>query len=214
MNLFFNNCRDIARYVPTMNYNEQRNIKDTTKYSTRKMYKRKQYQRKSIRLREYDYANPNWYYVTICSNDRKIIFGKVENGKMLLNDYGKIVEEEWLKTKELRKNIDLDYYVVMPNHFHGIIIIESRDIASYVPTDEYRKFGKVQPGSLGAIVRSFKSAVTKRINELGKNHSKSIWQSNYYEHIIRNENDLFFTRRYIELNPLKWELDEYYNSEI
>lgn len=87
-----------------------------------------------------------------------------------------------------------------------------RDIGSYVPTDEYRKFGKVQPDSLGAIVRSFKSAVTKRINELGKNTSKSVWQSNYYEHIIRNEKKLFFTRRYIELNPLKWELDEYYNS--
>jgi REP element-mobilizing transposase RayT len=99
----------------------------------------------------------------------------------------------------------------MPNHFHGIIIIESRDKARLVPTDEYRKFGKPIAGSLSTIIGSFKSGVTKRINEL-KGNSGSIWQSNYYEHIIRNEKDLFFTRSYIELNPLKWELDEYYNQ--
>ncbi len=128
---------------------------------------------------------------------------------MILSDYGKIVEEEWLKTKEIRKNIDLDYCVVMPNHFHGIIIIEGRDKARLVPTDE-RKFGKPISGSLSTIIGSFKSAVTKRVNELRKGSAKSVWQSNYYEHIIRNEKDLFFTRRYIQLNPLKWELDEYY----
>ena len=83
--------------------------------------------------------------------------------------------------------------------------------ASLVPTDEYRKFGKPIPSSLSTIIGSFKSAVTKRINEL-KGGLGSIWQSNYYEHIIRNGKDLFFTRRYNELNPLKWELDEYYNQ--
>ena len=89
------------------------------------MFNPKYHHRRSIRLKEYDYTNPNWYYVTICTKDKVCCFGKVKNGKMILNDYGKIVEEEWLKTKEIRKNIDLDYYVVMPNHFHGIIIIES-----------------------------------------------------------------------------------------
>ena len=149
-----------------------------------KMFNQKNHHRKSIRLREYDYTNPNWYYITICSYKRENIFGKVEKNKMILNKEGEIVEQEWLKIKELRKNIDLDYYVVMPNHFHGIVIIESRDKASLVPTEE-RRFGKpVAP----------------------------IWQKNYYEHIIRNEMDLFYIRRYIELNPLKWELDEYYSS--
>jgi putative transposase len=88
------------------------------------MYNPKQHHRKSIRLKEYDYTEPNWYYVTICTHNRQNIFGRVENNKMILNDYGKIAKKEWLKTKEIRKNIDLDYYVVMPNHFHGIIIIE------------------------------------------------------------------------------------------
>ena len=92
------------------------------------MDKPKYHNRKSVRLKEYDYTNPSWYYVTICTNDKACCLGKIRNGKMILNSFGKIIEEEWLKTKHIRKNIDLDYYVVMPNHFHGIIIIESRDI--------------------------------------------------------------------------------------
>ena len=81
-------------------------------------------QRKSIRLKEYDYSFPGWYYVTLCTYNRTNLFGKVVNGKMMLNDSGKIVEEEWLKTKQIRSNVDLDDYVIMPNHFHGIIISE------------------------------------------------------------------------------------------
>jgi REP element-mobilizing transposase RayT len=87
-------------------------------------YNKQKHNRKSIRLKEYDYSFPGWYYVTICTFERQHLFGNIENGKMILNDKGKIVEEEWIRTKEIRKNIDLDYYVTMPNHFHGIIIIE------------------------------------------------------------------------------------------
>jgi REP-associated tyrosine transposase len=173
-------------------------------------YNPKFHHRKSIRLKEYDYSNPNWYYVTICTNHHKNLFGKVISNRMILNDYGKIVTEEWLKTKQIRENVDLDYYVVMPNHIHGIIIIECRDTARCVPTDINRKFGEMIPGSLPAIIRSFKSAATKRINEIRKEPGLSVWQKNYYEHIIRNENDLFNIRKYIELNPFKWFLDEYY----
>lgn len=128
---------------------------------------------------------------------------------MILNKYGKVVEEEWLKTKEIRNNVNLDYYVIMPNHFHGILIIEGRDTARCVPTDETRKFGKMIPGSLSSIIRSFKSAVTKRINEMRNKPGSPVWQKNYYEHILRNEQDLYFTRKYIELNPspreINWE---------
>ena len=174
--------------------------------------KRNPHIRRSIRLKEFDYSNPWWYYVTICTHTRNNLFGKVINAQMRLNEFGKIVNEEWLKTEEIRKNVDLDYYVVMPNHFHGILIINSRDTARCVPTNGNRKFGEMIPGSLPVIIRSFKSAVTKRINELRKKTDSPVWQKNYYEHIIRNEKDLFFTRRYIELNPLKWELDEYYKN--
>ncbi len=143
------------------------------------MYNSKHQNRRSIRLKEYDYTEPNWYYITICSYNKKNIFGMIFKNKMIFNKFGKIVEEEWLKTKEIRKNIDLDYYVVMPNHFHGIMIIESRDTARCVPTDEHRTFGKIQPGSLGAIIRSFKSAVTKRINEIRDKPGSPVWQRNY-----------------------------------
>ena len=179
------------------------------------VYNPQERHRRSIRLKEYDYSNPNWYYVTICTYDRKNLFGEIKNSKMILNDYGKIVEDEWLKTKELRKNIDLDCHVIMPNHFHGILIIERRDTSRCVPTkvNENRKFGEMQPGSLSVIMRSFKSAVTKKINELRSTPGKEIWQKGFYEHIIRNEKDLYNIRKYIELNPLQWEIDEYYLNE-
>ena len=89
-------------------------------------YDSKYHRRRSIRLKEFDYSTPWWYYITICTFDHKKLFGRIEQDKMILNDKGQIVEEEWLRTKDLRENIDLDYYVIMPNHLHGILIIESR----------------------------------------------------------------------------------------
>ncbi len=200
--------------------------------------------RKSIRLEEFDYTNPWWYYVTICSYNHRSIFGGVKNGKMILNNYGEIVKDEWLKTPTIRKNIDLDYYVIMPNHIQGIIIIERRGelnspqdkgendlfskkvvkdsppdtgeenslpgkgVTHYAPTKDNFKSPSQ---TLGSFIRGFKSAVTKRINAQRKTYGDSIWQRNYYEHIIRNERDLYNIRRYIELNPLKWEMDEYFS---
>jgi REP element-mobilizing transposase RayT len=192
-------------------------------------YNSKIHHRKSIRLEVFDYTNPWWYYVTICTDKHRSVFGDVKNGKMILNNYGTIVKDEWLKTPAIRKNIDLDYYVIMPNHIHGIIIIERRgelnspqgkgekDLLQngkegrmqYAPTEN--KF-KSPAQTLGSIIRGFKSAVTKRINEHRKTNGDSIWQRNYYEHIIRNERDLYNIRRYIELNSLKWELDKYYKT--
>ncbi len=84
----------------------------------------KKHNRKYIRLVEYDYSFPNWYYITICTHERINLFGEINNGKMILNELGNVVEEEWLQTKEIRKYVDLDYYIIMPNHLHGIIIIE------------------------------------------------------------------------------------------
>ena len=177
------------------------------------------HRRRSIRLKEYDYSTPWWYYITLCTYERINLYGKVINGKMILNESGKIVEEEWLKTKEIRTNVDLDYYVIMPNHLHGIIIINGR---GELNSPEEDNTGRIQYAptnikikspsqSLGAIVRGFKSAVTKRLRGLSVNPGLKVWQRNYYEHIIRNDLDLHNIQQYIELNPLKWELDEYYN---
>lgn len=162
----------------------------------------------SARLKEYDYSAPNWYFVTINTKNHKEYFGEIKNGKMNLNDLGKTAEEEWIKTPELRKNIELDYYVVMPNHFHGILIITEticRDVARNVSTN--KKYSEISPqaGSLSTIIRGYKAAVTKRIHETGdKNFS---WQARFYDRIIRNERELNAIRNYIEQNPLRWELD-------
>lgn len=183
----------------------------------------KKHKRKSIRLSEYDYSFPNWYYITICTHERRNLFGKINNGKMILNKFGNVVEEEWMQTKEIRKNVDLDYYVIMPNHLHGIIIIEqSIDVGATWRVAPKEEDGAIQriaptkqtliPNSLGSIIGQFKSSVTKRLREISGNSDLKIWQRNYYEHIIRNEIDLQNIRKYITLNPLKWEIDEYYKS--
>jgi len=134
---------------------------------------------------------------------------------MILKDVGKIVDEEWNKTKEIRKKVDLDYYVIMPNHFHGIIIINnvetSRwDVLKGKETGHRPVSTQLQPNSLGSIIGQFKSVCTKQIHLSGNATFK--WQSRFYDHIIRNENDLRRIRTYIQNNPLKWEIDKYYRK--
>ena len=108
--------------------------------------------RQSIWLNEYDYVNPNWYYITICTKDKKCVFGKVRNGKLVLNKFGMLAKDEWIRTKEIRPNIKLDYYIIMPNHIHGIIIIESsRGVMHYAPTNEFKSPSQ----TLGSIIRGF-----------------------------------------------------------
>ena len=172
------------------------------------------YCRHSIRLNEYDYSQAGAYFVTICAHNRECVFGNVVKGEMRLNKYGRVVEAEWIETASIRNNVELDVFVVMPNHFHGVLVIVGggrdtvgRDTARRAPTAINERFGKPTSGSLPTIVRSFKSAVTKRINELRGTPETPVWQRNYYEHVIRDEGDLNEIREYIMSNPLKWELD-------
>ncbi|MCK8603108.1 transposase [Desulfoferrobacter suflitae] len=163
--------------------------------------------RRSIRLKGYDYAGAGAYFVTICAQNRECLFGKIVDGKMVLNDAGEIVADEWIKTGDIRDKIILDEWVVMPNHFHGILVIDDRrGTARRAPTVE--QFGKPVSGSIPTIIRAFKSAVTKRINEMRKTPGVKIWQRNYYEHVIRNDNELNRIREYITNNPAQWETDQ------
>ncbi len=183
----------------------------------------------SNRLKEYDYTTPWWYFITICIKNHKHILGKIKNGRICMTNIGKIIEEEWLLTNELRSYVDLDEYVVMPNHFHGIIIVNSVEATGSVVFNS--DFGKksvlpkenvsinkmtqrvisttLQPDSLGSIVGQFKSVCTKRIR--ARENKNFAWQPNYYDHIIRDQNDLERIRKYIQQNVVKWELDKYYN---
>jgi putative transposase len=161
------------------------------------------FRRNSIRLPNYDYTTPGAYFVTICAFRKWRIFGEIVDGKMNLNEWGTIVRDEWIKTGQLRSNITLDEYVVMPNHWHGIIRIDAcRGTARCAPTATARQFGSMDADSIPSIIRAFKSAVTCRINALRKTPCVPVWQRNYYEHIIRNERELTKCRQYILDNPL------------
>lgn len=166
--------------------------------------------RRSIRLRDYDYTQTGAYFITVCTQTRQCLFGHIINGIIELNDAGKIVADEWIKTAELRHEIELDAWVVMPDHFHGILIINRgqsnrRGTALRAPTGE--RFGKPISGSIPTIVRSFKSAVTKRINALQNTPGTILWQRGYWERVIRDEFEMDRIREYIRDNPLKWQLD-------
>jgi REP element-mobilizing transposase RayT len=167
--------------------------------------------RHSIRLKGYDYSEEGAYFVTIVAFNREMFFGKVVEGEMVLNDFGEIAKGEWLKTGEIRHNIEIneDEFCVMPNHFHGIIVISEdngRDTARRVPT----KFGKPVSNSLSIVIGAFKSAVTKRINQERNTPGVSVWQSRFYDHIIRDEKDYDNIVNYIYMNPSNWETDEEY----
>ena len=166
--------------------------------------------RRSIRLKGYDYTNTGAYFITICTHQKVCLLGDIVNGEMQLNAYGRVVEFEWFKTAELRGNIVLDAFVIMPNHVHGTIIITRRGVLQYAPTQYAPTQSDFRSPSqtIGAIVRGFKSAATKQINETRHMPGAPIWQRNYYEHIIRNEKELNQIRKYIINNPLQWELDK------
>jgi REP element-mobilizing transposase RayT len=166
------------------------------------IYDLQKHHRRSIRLRGYDYSQAGAYFVTICTHNHMLFF---EDDRIR-----GIAEQCWLEIPRHFQDIELDEWVVMPNHLHGIIIITDarRGTACRAPTSVIERFGKPISGSLPTIIRSFKSAATKRINDLRGTTRAPVWQRNYYEHVIRNEDELNRLRRYILDNPVQWNIDE------
>jgi len=173
-----------------------------------------QYRIKSTRLQNWDYGQNGGYFITICTEKRVHYFGEITNEKMQLSDIGKIVESEWLATFEMRPdmNLTMGEFVIMPNHFHAIISIGDnqfnthrggRDAMHCVSTAQ-NKFGP-QSKNLGSIVRGFKSGVTKNARIINPDFG---WQRNYWEHVIRNDNEYQRIAQYIMDNPQKWALDK------
>ncbi|MDO6737465.1 transposase [Wenyingzhuangia sp. 2_MG-2023] len=233
-------------------------------------YNPKKHHRRSIRLKGYDYAQAGLYFITLCVQNRQHLFGKIINGEIQLNALGKIVAQEWIATESIRKNCTLGAFIIMPNHFHAILSIDyalkkSENIGTFTSPSQ----------SIGAIIRGFKGASTKKIKEIIRledkkefpsstgelqfarttdrkgsapadregftptdrerfaptdrkgfapadrtdkgflpsteniDLSKSIWQRNYYEHIIKNEKAFKNIENYILNNPLKWEEDQF-----
>ena len=170
--------------------------------------------RRTIRLPGFDYTRPRAYFVTICAHDRACLFGDVVDGAARLNEFGEIVREEWGRSAEIRAELTIDAYVIMPNHFHGIVMI---DVGAHGARPSNmgdrvnRAHGRAPlrpPKSLGSFIAGFKSISTKRINLLRHLPAQQVWQRNCFEHVIRNDADLAAIRDYIAGNPARWADDE------
>ncbi len=174
------------------------------------MYNPDIHKRRSIRLKGYDYSQAGAYFVTICTKDRECLFGDITNGEMQLNIMGTVVQQYWNKIPRHFPNTAIDEFIVMPNHVHGIICIETNFVGAIheLPLHEYKRQRRKM--LLPKIIGWFKMQSAKQINQIRNTRSNPVWQRNYYEHIIRNEQELNTIRKYILTNPLKWELDEYY----
>jgi REP element-mobilizing transposase RayT len=200
------------------------------------------YYQRSIRLLGYDYSRPGAYFVTMCTENRECHFGNIVKGKMILNDWGNVVNEYRLITENHFQNIKFDSFVTTPNHFHviikiigtGILVdagsprtnanntrsnttnsivgnsdtnVDHQNVTNGNP-DVYNANMRGDPApTLGQIVGFFKYGVSKRINQIRETPGVKLWQRNYYEHIIRDNNEYDRIVKYIKNNPIKWELD-------
>jgi REP-associated tyrosine transposase len=173
--------------------------------------------RRSIRLNGYDYSQPGAYFVTIVSHKRQNLFGEITHDEMHLNGIGVIIEEEWQRLPQRFPHVRTDIMIVMPNHLHGILVLECRGTGATAndpnsvenpraPTAE--RFGQPTPGTIPTIIRSYKSSVTQRVAWMPGRTGRPLWQRNYYEHVVRNEADLNRIRQYILDNPTGWPMDE------
>jgi putative transposase len=164
--------------------------------------------RKSIRLKEYNYSQPGEYFVTMCTHDKKCVFGKVMEENTLLSPIGEIAKKCWEEIPEHYPCVILDEYAIMPNHVHGIIIItEGRDLINQIPTTENNfPLMKNPKETLGKIIRYYKARSAKLIHNSG--YVDFQWQSSFYDRIVRSDKELNKIRDYITDNPLKWYLDE------
>ena len=157
-------------------------------------------ERKPNRLKDYDYSQDGYYFVTVCAQNREEWFGKVEKGEMILNQYGKIVNPCWDDLPNHYLNCLLDMFVIMPNHVHGIIVINNDETVE-------NGFKPFPTHGLSEMIRGFKTFSSRKINEEIKSDKKFQRQKSFYDHAIRNEKSLHNLRHYITFISLKWELD-------
>jgi putative transposase len=153
--------------------------------------------RRHLRLRDYDYAQPGAYFITLCSHHRACLFGTIQSGRMEINSFGRAVAETWREQMDRPGSIRTDEWVLMPNHFHALVLIEWEEGGSRAAPTR----------TLGTIVNAFKTVSAKRLNQLRTTPGISVWQRNYYEHIVRTDGELERIRDYIRANPAKWDED-------
>ena len=164
------------------------------------------HRRKHIRLKEYDYSQAGAYFVTICTKDRAYRFGEIVNGTMQANSLVAVVRLCWNDLPNHYPNVELDEFVIMPNHVHGIIILLD-DLEGAASRRPNAGAGKPRP-CLGNVVAYFKYQTAKRINELNGTPDAPFWQRGYYDHIVRTDRSLTQIREYIAHNPRRWGVDK------
>lgn len=174
-------------------------------------YNPKIHNRRSIRLKDYDYSQPGAYFLTICTQNKLSLFGHIIDSEMRLNDAGRMVARWWGKLNCKFPNIQTDTFIIMPNHIHGIIIIRSEPVGADLCVCPNNK-GAHMGAPLQKIVQWFKTMTTNEYIAHVKNDSWApfpgrLWQRNYYEHIIRNQESLNRIRQYITENPARWAVD-------
>jgi len=193
---------------------------------------------RSIRLPDFDYTRPGAYFITICTADRACWFGDVVDGEMRVNAWGEIVQRTWDNLPNHFRQVALDQFIVMPNHVHGIIMLNDErrcgvgakqgssaspaSVPPAIPVTNQGKAGEslalplhgTVAGSLCAVVQNFKSVTTRKINKIRHTPAHPLWQRNYYEHVIRNDRDLAAIRDYIAGNPARWLDDDNHPERV
>ncbi|HEX9756891.1 MAG TPA: transposase [Nitrospiria bacterium] len=170
------------------------------------------HQRHSIRLKGFDYSQAGAYFVTICVRNRECLFGNMVDGKVQMNDVGRVVQTVWEELPKRYPGVGTDASIVMPNHVHGIVVFTDHVGAGLALSNQNITPNKQGAASsaptLGDIIRAFKSLSAIGVNRRFGRSGQSLWQRNYYEHILRTEDDLNRIRQYIRDNPMNWETDE------
>jgi REP element-mobilizing transposase RayT len=173
---------------------------------------RGKYRIESVRLRDWDYRSRGWYFVTICAQNHACIFGEIVDAEVRLSRIGLVAESELQSLHGHYDNVQLDAHVVMPNHVHAMVMIEGDHCFSSNAKMSVRvqntasTFAPPLPGSLSAIVRSYKAGVTLKCRELGL--QQTIWQSRFHDHLLRGDKVISAVRDYIRNNPAKWRADK------
>jgi putative transposase len=160
----------------------------------------RKHHRRSIRLKGYDYKQVGAYFVTVVARNRACLFADIVNGETRLNGAGRVMQSAWDDLPNHYPGVACDAFVVMPNHIHGIIVVMDTIVGAGLKPAPTRH-------GLPEIIRGFKTFSARRINDLRSTPGTPIWQRNYYEHIIRNEEELTRIREYVANNPLQWEDD-------
>jgi hypothetical protein len=182
--------------------------------------------RRSTRLKGYDYSQAGAYFVTLCTFQMKPLFGSIVDGDMHLSEIGRIVEREWLRTPQIRRNVVLGVHAILPNHIHGILFIQDHSFEMGAALDPaLQKVGasprdvgepsqalRSTAQTLGAIMRGFKGASTKQINLSRQTIGAPVWHRNYHDHVIRNDADMQRIWEYIMNNVQRWAEDRFHRE--